>query len=296
MRSAWFDMIRKVTLALSLLSFGCGSSDPVASDGAGTVQITTWGEEYIEEEIPADPGDGSGFVDGWTVTYDKFLVSFQNVEIADTDGETAAVMSGSKLFDNTVSGVKSVVGFADVPARAWDRVSYEIAPVNEHTELGDSASEDDKALMQGGGYSVYVSGTATQGDVEKRFAWGFAIGTRYEECHSQQGGRDESGIVVKNNVVLEVQLTTHGDHLFYDRLQVSSDPEVTTSLRFDALAEADADEDGEVTLEELSDAPLDVLRYDPSGLGASTQGAFVTALARTIGHFRGEGECIVRKL
>ncbi len=290
--SPWFS------LALGLASMGCGSdgSDPVAEDGEGSVQITTWGEDYIEEEIPADPGDGSGFVDGWTVSYDKFLVSFQNVGIADADGESAAVMSGSRLFDNTASGVKSVTEFSDIPARAWNSVSYEIAPVDEDTELDDSATEADKTLMQDGGFSVYVSGTATKGDEQKRFAWGFAIGTRYEACHSEQGGKDQLGIVVTNGASLEVQLTTHGDHLFYDRLQVSSDPEVTTSLRFDALAEADADEDGEVSLDELNDAPLDVLRYDPSGLGAATQGAFVTALARTIGHFRGEGECTVRKL
>jgi hypothetical protein len=268
----------------------------VQSDGHGVVSVTTWGEEYIEEEIPADSGDGSGFIDGWTVTFDKFLVNVQNVEIADADGETAATMSGSKLFDNTASGVKSVVDFSDVPARAWDRFSYEIAPVDEDTELDESASDDDKALMQDGGYSVYVSGTATKDDEVKTFAWGFSVGTRYEECHSEQGGRDEPGIVVKNNVNLEVQLTTHGDHFFYDRLQSSSDPTIETSLRFDALAEADADEDGEVTLEELDAAPLDVLRYNPSGLDAATQGAFVKELVRTVGHFRGEGECTVRKL
>jgi hypothetical protein len=286
-------------LFLALATFGCSSSDsgdPVASDGEGTVNVTTWGEEYVEEEIPADSGDGSGFVDGWTVTFDKFLVNFQKVEIADSDGTTAALMSGSKLFDNTASGVKSVVDFPRVPARAWDSVSYEIAPVDEDTELDESASNDDKTLMQDGGYSVYVSGAATKGDEVKTFAWGFATSTRYEDCHSEQGGRDEAGIVVKNNVSLDVQLTTHGDHFFYDRLQSSSDPSVTTSLRFDALAEADADEDGEVTWEELDAAPLDVLRYNPSGLEAATHGAFVRELVRTVGHFRGEGECTVRKL
>jgi hypothetical protein len=93
-----------------------------------------------------------------------------------------------------------------------------------------------------------------------------------------------------------VQLTTHGDHLYYDRLQASPDPAVNTSLRFDAIAAADKDDDGEVTLEELAATPLDVRSYDPSGFEAATQGAFVTSLARTIGHFRGEGECNISKL
>ena len=281
-------------LALACGVLACGSSDPTGSGGEGTLAFTTWGEEYIEEEIPADP-DG-GFVDGWTVSYDKFLVSIQNIVVAEQGGDRGASMSGSRLFDNTVAGVKAVVEFKGVPARAWDRVSYEIAPVTAETELNASATEEDKALMLAGGYSLFASGIARKEQTEKRFAWGFVIGTRYEDCHAPAGGRDEAGVIVTNNSTLEVELTTHGDHLFYDRLQSSPDPTVATSLRFDALAAADANDDGELTLEELHATPIDVRLYDPSGLGANTYGAFVTALARTVGHFRGEGECTVRRL
>ncbi|HTV22354.1 MAG TPA: hypothetical protein VMG12_26885, partial [Polyangiaceae bacterium] len=86
---------------------------------------------------------------------------------------------------------------------------------------------------------------------------------------------------------------THGDHLFYDRLQASPNPAIVTSLRFDTLAAADANADGDITLVELEAKPLDVRLYDPSGLGAANYGDFVTSLARTVGHFRGEGECTI---
>jgi hypothetical protein len=284
------------TCALVLVTAACGSSDPTGSGGVGTLSFTTWGEEYIEEAIPVDRGDGSGFVDGWTVSYDKFLVNFQNIIVADARGDMAASMQGSVLFDNTLPGVKTIIEFEEIPAKAWDRISYEIAPVTASTDLADGVSEADKALMLAGGYSLYVSAAASRGDVQKRFAWGFAIGTRYEECRSAQDGRDEAGVVVTNNGRLEAQLTTHGDHLFYDRLQTSSDPAIQTSLRFDTLAAADTNADGEVTLAELEAKPLDVRLYDPSGLGAVNFGAFVTSLARTVGHFRGEGECTVRGL
>ena len=89
------------------------------------------------------------------------------------------------------------------------------------------------------------------------------------------------------------ELTTHGDHFFYDRLKASPDPAIATSLRFEALAAADTNADGEVTLEELDAAPIDVTTYDPSGFDATTLGAFVKQLVRTVGHFRGEGECAV---
>jgi hypothetical protein len=282
--------------ALVLAAAACGSSDPTGSGGVGTLSFTTWGEEYIEQAIPVDPGDGSGFVDGWTVSYDKFLVNFQNIVVADARGDMAANLQSSTLFDNTLPGVKTIIEFDDIPAKAWDRISYEIAPVTASTELADGVPEADKALMLAGGYSLYVAASATQGDVQKRFAWGFAIGTRYEECHSERDGRDEAGVVVTNNGRVEAQLTTHGDHFFYDRLQTSPDPAIRTSLRFDALAAADTDDDGEVTLAELQARPLDVRLYDPSGLGAVNFGAFVTTLARTVGHFRGEGECTVRGL
>src|SRR5688572_6093818 len=114
---------------LLLAGVACGSSDPAGSGGNGTLAFTTWGEALIEVEIPPDPGDGSGFIDGWTVRYDRFLVNFQNIVVADTRGETAATLAGSMLFDNKRVGVKSIVEWT-VPAQAWDRVGYDIAPVS----------------------------------------------------------------------------------------------------------------------------------------------------------------------
>lgn len=291
-------------LLAGLATIGCGASDPTGSGGTGTISLTTWGEEYIEDEIPTDSKEVTGFVDGWSVKYSKFLVNFHNIEVADTKGDVAASMDRSLLFDNHTKGVKPIVEFKDVEAKAWDRVSYEIVPVTADTVVDDSATEEDRQMMYDGGYSFYAEGDATKDDVIKHFAWGFTIGTRYEQCHSEQDGKGEFGVVVTNNSNIDVELTTHGDHLYYDRLQESPNPAIVTSLRFDTLAAADADEDGEITLEELNVAALfvescsdkPVACYDPSGLDARTQGAFVTSLARTIGHFRGEGECTISEL
>lgn len=283
-------------LLLGLGTLACGSSDPTGSGGEGAVAFTTWGEEYIEQRIPPDPGDGSGLVDGWTVRYQKFLVNFRNIVVADASGAVGATLEGSMLFDNAQPDPKSIVNFTDLPAQAWTRVSYEIAPVTAATELSDSVDAADKALMLDGGYSLYLEATASKDEREKQLAWGFTQGTLYDECRSEQGGKEEEGLIVTNNATTTVELTTHGDHFFYDRLQSSPDPSVRTSLRFDAIAAADADEDGEVTLEELNAVVLDVRLYNPSGLGAATLGAFVASLSRTVGHFRGEGECTVSRL
>jgi hypothetical protein len=279
-----------VMTAALLFATGCGDDD---SSGEGSVAFTTWGEEYIEEEIPAS--DDGGFVDGWTVVYEKFLVNLGGITIAD-GAEVGAKMTSFILFDQTSPGVKPITTFEGLKAKAWPDVSYEIRRVTAESELGPDVSEADRDMMEENGYSVYLEGFATKGDVTKRFAWGFDKPTRYGACRAEENGVEREGLVVKNNAEIDVELTIHGDHPFYDRLQESPNPAVETSLRFDALAEADADDDGEITLEELDQALLDVTRYDPSPFEVTTLGEFVGELVRTVGHFRGEGECSVSPL
>jgi hypothetical protein len=76
-------------------------------------------------------------------------------------------------------------------------------------------------------------------------------------------------------------------------LQGSAGSNVETALRFDTIAAADdnGDQDGDITLEELENQPIDVDLYDPSGLPAANMKDFISGLARAVGHFRGEGEC-----
>lgn len=281
-------MAKRLLGSLLPLMLACG-----ADGGTGTASFTTWGEEYIEEEIPADPTGQDGFIDGWTVHYDKFLVAFHGITVADASGEVAATMSGSKLVDNTKPGRKPLVAFPDIEAKHWDAVSYQIKPALADSELV-SATVADRDLMVQNGYSIYVSGSATKAGVVKTFHWGFKTATQYRGCQqAEESGQPTLGIVVTNGRDDTSELTTHGDHFFYDRLMASSDPAVKTSLRFNEKAAADTNDDGEITTAELDAQPIDVRLYDPSGLDAPSLGAFMSSLARTVGHFRGEGECTV---
>jgi TonB family protein len=89
-----------------------------------------------------------------------------------------------------------------------------------------------------------------------------------------------------------VELTVHGDHLFYDDLQSEE-----AVLRFQALADADANQDGDITLAELDAVPLYTVplsngSYGTGALGnVNTLGDYERTLSRTIGHYRGEGSC-----
>jgi hypothetical protein len=286
-------------LQFALIAMILASALSACDEGKGTAAFTTWGEAYIEEEIPSDPTGQAGFVDGWTLKYDKFLVAFHEISVADDTGTPVARMTGSKLVDNTKAGRKELVTFADLPARAFRQVGYQIKPALADSELVAGAAEADRAMMVANGYSIYVSGSATKAAdgnaaVTKTFHWGFTTATQYRDClQPEESGQTIKGIVVTNGGTDTSELTTHGDHFFYDRLKASDDPAILTSLRFDEKAAADKNGDNEITLEELSAAPIDVIKYDPSGFDAPTLGAFMMSLARTVGHFRGEGECNV---
>ncbi len=282
-------------LAIAIAMAAC--SDTSDADGKGSVTFTTWGEDFIEKEIPAKAADGEVIVeDGWTIRYGKFLLVLTDVAVGEPGKDPVAKMTTPKLYDMHAPGQKPVVTFTDVPGKAYTHVSYAVAPATAVVEVGGGATEADKQLMIQGGYSIYVEGTLTKDATTKSFAWGFTTNTLYDRCEAEVSGKKTEGVVVTNGGNDAVELTIHGDHFFYDDLQ-SPDAKV----RVDAIANADADADGKITLEELAAVDL----ADPQKIAAGTYGtgsashvndlrAFVEALSRTLGHFRGEGECLAR--
>lgn len=270
-RSAW--------VAVVLAASGCG--------GTGSLTFTTWGEDYIEHGIPKDSPEVTGFVDGWSLTYTKFLVALGGVTLAKQTGEQGPVQDAPRVVDLVRPGPVELFGFTDVPAEKWDRVSYAIAPATAGAQAVGALDASDLERMRGG-LSIAVEGHATDGAATKHFSWAFTTDTLYEDCTNPDFGE---GVTVPTGGQEVVQLTVHGDHFWYDDL---TSPEAV--LRFQAIADADADADGEVTLAELSAVPLTFLPLGQYGTGSArhvkTLADFVTALGRTVGHFRGEGDCV----
>lgn len=140
-----------------------------------------------------------------------------------------------------------------------------------------SASEGDHDDLAFTIARVRVEGSASKADQTKTFAWEFDQPVRYDTC--------EANTRVPEGGVGEVQITVHADHLFYDSI-VSESP----ALRFDPIAAADLDADGEVTPAEL--AATDIGAYDPGNLPIDDLWAFLAAQATTMGHVDGEGHCV----
>lgn len=224
--------------------------------GSGEWVVTTWGEEYIEEEIPA-----AVFADGCSATYDEFQISLTEVALLDGNGDVVADVPDPGLFDLTEPG-PSEVGRVSAPATHYDTVRFVLGPDGSHP-------------------SLVVGGTLTCGAEAVTFDWSFDTETVYT-CAPE-------ALTIPAGGTAQSELTIHGDHLFYDGLE-NPDAEV----RGEAIVAADADADGEVTLAELSQVDVAPLGYRVGQYSdVTTLDAFVGFLTRTLGHIDGEGHCQV---
>jgi hypothetical protein len=268
-------------------TIACGGDD----NGRGTVTITTWGEDFIEDGLPSDAFPK----DHWSVKYSKFLIVYQGVTIADDSNSVVARLEHPLVFDMTkkATGNPKTLATFELEAKSWPNLSYQVGPISDDAKPGDLASEADVAQLATEQASVHVEGTATSpGGTTKSFNWSFSPATLFQGCHGQQDGKEVEGVLVTNGGTQNVELTVHGDHFFYDDLQSEE-----ASPRFQALADADANNDGDITLAELDQVPLYTIPIDNGtyGTGAlgnvNTLGDYERTLARTIGHYRGEGSC-----
>lgn len=259
---------RSIAILLgSLLLAACG-------EAGGTLNVTIYGEEFIEKGIPA-----SVFSDGWSVTFNKFLVSVGEVSAA--RGEAAPDLEdGSYRIFNLVTDSAEKghqVVSKTVPGGSYNRVAFRMAPPQGGVTAGN-ASAADRDVLTRGGYGLYVAGSATKGGSTKTFAWGFPGRTFYKKCEST---------AMVSGASATSQLTIHGDHLFYDDL-FSKEPNVS----FELIATADRDGNGEVTQAELT--ALDIrtqARYQVGSAGITNLWAFITYQTSTVGHIDGEGHC-----
>ncbi|MEM7158699.1 MAG: hypothetical protein AAF799_38010 [Myxococcota bacterium] len=244
-RAAWL-------LATTISASAC---DPEA---LAVVELTAYGEEFVEDEIPA-----SAFVDGWSIEFSRFVVALTDIEV---DGEPLPGHFAIDLRDDS-SGEGHHLGEVVVPAGARPQITYRVAPLPE------------PGLMPEPGASLVVEGRAQRGEQTISFAWSFDTDTRYEHCEGVEALDSDLGN--------RSELTLHADHLFYDDLE-APDP----NLAFDAIAAADTDGDGDVTMDELDAVQLGAAeRYQGGGGQITDLGHFIRALTRTLGHIDGEGHC-----
>jgi len=184
--------MKRALAALLFLFCACDDDDA----GESTLRVTAWGEDFIEQGIPAD-----AFVDGWSVTFDTFVVSVSEV---DADGVVLAGTYEVELSQPS-DGEGHELDALTVPAGSAPGLSWSLS-----TRL--------------------VRGIATRGDETKSFEWALDVSSRYVDCDTET--------VLKQDETTDAVLTVHADHLFYDDLD-SEDPGVAFDLI--AAADVDGD-------------------------------------------------------
>jgi len=267
--------------ALPLALLASLSLTAACSGGStGTLVAAIYGEEFIEEGLPA-----SVFSDGWSVKFDKFLVSVGEMSWGKEAGVPLLSAAAFHSFDlvSPSAGMGQTITIGTVPEGKYPAVSYRLAPPPAGAMAGN-ATVSDKALLSQEGYAVYVVGTATKGAQSMKLDWGIDADVRFGNCESTAEIAGSGRSVI----------TIHADHLFYDDL-TSEEPNVT----FDLMSTADANADGTITLAELTAVDITTLPNYQVGskrLGAKTienLGDFVRYLVTTVGHIDGEGHCQV---
>jgi hypothetical protein len=261
-----------LTAALALIAAaGCGEPAP------GTLEVRIYGEEFIEQGIPA-----AAFSDGWAVTFDSFLVTLGGVEVAAGHGAPALSERGQRIYDlaSPTMGQGTLVASKKVDGGAYDHVGYDITPATAGATAGNTLEGDALESMVRAGDALRVVGSASKGGGKTvRFSWGFPAGSGHS-CHVEK---------TVDGGTATTEITIHGDHLFYDDL-VAAAP----NLALDLIAASDSDGDGNVTQAELTARDIrGQARYQVGSFDVRNLWAFIAHQAGTVGHIDGEGHCEV---
>jgi len=224
------------------------------------------GRVYVTAESSPATLEGFSTDDGWNIRFDKLLVGLGNVDL---DGDACNDYSSGgydRLFNFTLPGAQKLgevygLGGCDLEFRlrspsdeALLQQGVSAADLEfmrelklEGVEIPPNLSFLERRLPRTG---VYARGTATRGDIVKRFDWRFIV-SRYElsNCENAVDGPKTSFVTLKATDDLRPALTFHGEDLFREGIAAED------LRRFDHLADADVDMDGNITLVELAAVP-----------------------------------------
>lgn len=233
----------------------------------GTLDIRIYGEDHIEQGIPADE-----FSDGWDVSFDSFIVALDGVATEAEEDETRYLFDLTAISGGAGNKVARLRSPSGMPTIAY-RISHGAAATE------GNATAETVTMFEENEWSIYVEGRAVKDAANLTFAWGFTTKTNYADCEVAEM-LPESGEV-------RTQITIHARQMFQDKIG-----EEGADARFDSIAAADADMDTIVTSSELQAVDMGTLEgYDAGDAEAANLFEFVKAQAARFGHIDGDGHC-----
>jgi hypothetical protein len=211
---------------------------------------------YVTAEPSAAVQGGFDTADGFRVTFDRLLLGVGNIGFEDDDAACNVYAEAwyDRLFDFTVTGREKV---GTVYGLGACRLQFRVREPSSEALLGAGVTAADLALMRvrlpdhytkERQASVVVTGSAARGGEAKRFAWAFRRSYGYTDCETSAGGFSTT-LALAEGGASALRLEVRGEELFRAFAKDRAD------LLFQPMADADADADGEITLDELAKAP-----------------------------------------
>lgn len=288
----------KMLMALTA-AFGLAACD--ASAATGSLQVVLEAEDTITMGLSPGAGD-EDVVDGWSVRFDRYIVVVGGIEIAGGGpmpfrGDATIAVDLTAL---DVGGL-ALARFDGMAAGLWPEVRFTTPTPSAATMRGPGVLQGDLDRMIAEGCTYLVLGEIARESRRVRFEFCVPAPTAYGPCESDTG---IEGVTVTAGTTSTVNLTIHGDHLFFNGFPAGA--EGTVARRAQWLADADRDGDGMVTraeLEAIGASELGTLfpsdpgdgfpGYVLGGAPIPIDDAFDYVIAQfmTQGHFQGEGEC-----
>ncbi len=281
-----------------------GASDPgnsgVSSAGDGVdTDDAIWGSVDLYVAAGAgvaglEPGTNvENTVDGWTVRYDRLIVTVGSFDAYTLSGDELALGHPAGLvIDLRQAAAPQRLHGKNVTTREFGDFSFKLPGASAASRLVEPATDADYDLMVKGGYSIYMEGTLTHPAGQScspedpkdctpapmlTFKWGMASATEFSGC---------PGFTVEPGGDTDVTLTIPGDHWFRGDFR----PDGLLPRRAQWIANADLDRNGETTLEELKMIKASLLftpelDYDLAGapIPVDTAHDFLEAQVRTLG-------------
>jgi hypothetical protein len=283
------------SLSLAILTAfgaaGCGSE----STPTGSLVVSIQAEDTITGGLAAGMGD-EDIVDGWSVSFDDYIVAIGHVRLAPMAGGTPIEVHEELVVDlTTVPGTGRQL--ASLPSIAEGRYSFEYeTPVASADATRDaSVSQADHDRMVAEGCTYLIRGSATNG--ARTIAFDLCLDAEAAYACSAMEGMEGIAVSASTNAAF---MTIHGDHLFFDGFPAGDEAVVRRRAGWMALVDDATGADGMLTNADLEATPISILPTDEYALaGAPTvEGTPITNMAlyaraqlSTQGHLNGEGEC-----
>lgn len=246
-------------IGFSVVLFGCG-------EDKGKLEIHANGEDFVREGFQSK--------DGWNVSFDKLLVTLNNIKAYQTNPPYDA-SNGEQPKGHYVSIAKpKTVDLALGDASASPIVVETLeANTGQYNAIGWEMIQGDN------GYTLQLIGSAQKAD--RTIAFDIKIDETYHYVCGEFVGDQRNGFVHANDTG-NIEMTFHFDHLFGDAGSDENEPLNVGALGFEPLALLAVDDMLDVTQRQLK-----------SQLSAKDYATLLDTLA-TLGHV-GEGHCFEAK-